>query len=131
MDREARDPFELLDEISDQLQIETAPLMWPCGMGLNFRGIQDLASGSFIAYNDAVPSDEEAGKLEEDVLLAREGLPKFDLATYREGHLSPVYFGSALKNFGVAQLLDALAGNAPSPRAHAAVGRAAEPGGKE
>src|SRR3954471_12718317 len=131
MDREARDPFELLDEISDQLQIETAPMMWPCGMGLNFRGIQDLSNGSFIAFNDAVPSDEEAAKLEEDVLLAREGLPNFDLATYREGHLSPVYFGSALKNFGVAQLLDALAQNAPSPRAQAAVGRAAQPGDKE
>src|SRR5438477_10111764 len=52
MDREARDPFELLDEISDQLQIETAPMMWPCGMGLNFRGIQDLSNGSFIAFND-------------------------------------------------------------------------------
>src|SRR5579871_3299252 len=60
LDREARDPFELLDEISDQLQIETAPMMWPCGMGLNFRGIQDLSNGSFIAFNDAVPSDEEA-----------------------------------------------------------------------
>src|SRR5581483_11006080 len=127
---EARDPFELLDEISDQLQIETAPMMWPCGMGLNFRGIQDL-NGGFIAFNDAVPSDAEADKLEEDVLLAREGLPRFDLATYREGHQSPVYFGSALKNFGVAPLLDALARYAPSPRAQAAQGRAAEPGDKE
>src|SRR5579871_2431945 len=60
MDREARDPLELLDEISDQLQIETAPMMWPVGMGLNFKGIQDLSNGSFIAFNDAVPSDEEA-----------------------------------------------------------------------
>src|SRR6201992_3526706 len=108
MDREARDPFELLDEISDQLQIETAPMMWPCGMGLNFRGVQDLHTGAFIAFNDAVPREEEAAKLAEDVTLAREGLPKFDLATYREGHLSPVYFGSALKNFGVAELLNSL-----------------------
>src|ERR1043166_2324613 len=77
LDREARDPFELLDEISDQLQLDSAPLMWPCGMGLNFRGIQDLSNGSFIAFNDAVPSDEEAAKLEEDVMLAREGLHKF------------------------------------------------------
>src|SRR5579871_3982221 len=60
MDREARDPFELLDEISDQLQIETAPMMWPCGMGLNFRGLQDLSSGAFIAFNDAAPREEEA-----------------------------------------------------------------------
>src|SRR5579871_1144556 len=60
MDREARDPFALMDEISDQLQIETAPMMWPCGMGLNFRGLQDLSSGAFIAFNDAAPREEEA-----------------------------------------------------------------------
>jgi peptide chain release factor 3 len=131
MDREARDPFELLDEISDQLQIETAPMMWPAGMGLNFKGVFDLTGGAFIPFNDGKLDDELKAKLEEDVSLARDGLPQFDLATYREGHLSPVYFGSALKNFGVAQLLDALAQNAPSPRAQAAVGRAAEPGDKE
>src|ERR1700710_3142377 len=76
MDREARDPFELLDEISDQLQIEIAPMMWPAGMGLNFKGIQDLASGSFISFNDGKLDDELKGKLEEDVMLAREGLPR-------------------------------------------------------
>ena len=131
MDREARDPFELLDELSDQLQIETAPMMWPCGMGLNFRGVQDLKTGAFIAYNGAVPRAEEAAKLEEDVSLAAAGLPQFDLATYREGHLSPVYFGSALKNFGVQELLAALAEYAPPPRSQPAIGRAAEPGDKE
>ena len=52
MDREARDPFELLDEISDQLQIETAPMMWPAGMGLNFKGVLDLMSDDFIAFSD-------------------------------------------------------------------------------
>jgi len=131
MDREARDPFELLDEISDQLQIETAPMMWPAGMGQNFKGVRTLADDSFIAFNNAVLDDELKAKLDEDVSVAREGLPQFDLATYREGHLSPVYFGSALKNFGVAQLLDALATNAPSPRSQAAVGRDVEPGDKE
>jgi peptide chain release factor 3 len=131
MDREARDPFELLDEISDQLQIEIAPMMWPAGMGLNFKGIQDLNADRFIAFNDGKLDGELKDKLDEDVTLAREGLPRFDLATYREGHLSPVYFGSALKNFGVAQLLDALADYAPSPRAQAAVGKAAQPGDKE
>src|SRR5215475_6347760 len=103
MDREARDPFELLDEISDQLQIETAPMVWPAGMGLNFKGVQNLADGRFIAFDGAAIDSALMEKLSEDVLLAREGLPSFDLATYREGHLSPVYFGSALKNFGVAE----------------------------
>src|SRR5690349_9942182 len=65
MDREARDPFELLDEIADQLQLETAPMMWPCGMGLNFRGIQDLSNGSFIAFNEGKLDDELRTKLED------------------------------------------------------------------
>ena len=131
MDREARDPFELLDELSDQLQIETAPMMWPAGMGLNFKGVQSLMDDRFIAYNNGKLDDTLKPKLEEDVSLAREGLPVFDLATYREGHLSPVYFGSALKNFGVAELLDGLARYAPPPRAQAALGKSAEPGDKE
>ena len=131
MDREARDPFELLDELSDQLQIETAPMMWPAGMGLNFKGVQSLMDDRFIAYNNGKLDDALKAKLEEDVSLAREGLPVFDLATYREGHLSPVYFGSALKNFGVAELLDGLARYAPPPRAQAALGKSAEPGDKE
>jgi len=131
MDREARDPFELLDEISDQLQIETAPMMWPAGMGLNFKGVYDLGGNAFIPFNDGKLDNELRAKLEEDVMLAQEGLHKFDLATYREGHQSPVYFGSALKNFGVAQLLDSLAQNAPSPRAQATMDRAAQPGDKE
>ena len=131
MDREARDPFELLDEISDQLQIETAPMMWPAGMGLNFKGIQSLMDERFIPFNDGKLDEDLKAKLEEDVTLAREGLPGFDLTTYREGHLSPVYFGSALKNFGVAELLDGLAKYAPPPRSQAAVGKAAQPGDKE
>ena len=52
MDREARDPFELLDEISDQLQLETAPMVWPAGMGLNFKGVLDLASDEFVPFQD-------------------------------------------------------------------------------
>src|SRR6201999_4485435 len=127
MDREARDPFELLDEISDQLQIETAPMVWPAGMGLNFKGVQSLASDKFTSFDGAVLDPALKEKLTEDVLLAREGLPVFDLATYREGHLSPVYFGSALKNFGVAELLGALAAHAPSPRDQSAIGRDVHP----
>jgi peptide chain release factor 3 len=141
MDREARDPFELLDEISDQLQIETAPMEWPVGMGLNFKGVLDLTSNQFVPFssNDRVDhaslskvlDAELKAKLDEDVALVRAGLPAFDLATYRQGHLSPVFFGSALKNFGVAELLHALAAHAPSPREQAALGRAVEPADKE
>ena len=131
MDREARDPFELLDEISDQLQIETAPLLWPAGMGLNFKGVQDLASGTFISFDGATLDPSLKQKLDEDVSLVRDGLPVFDLATYREGHLSPVYFGSALKNFGVAELLAGLATYAPPPRDQPALGRAVKPSDSE
>ena len=131
MDREARDPLELLDEIADQLQIETAPMVWPAGMGLNFKGVEDLASGKFLAFDGATPDAELKRKLHEDVMLAREGLPAFNLATYREGHLTPVYFGSALKNFGVAELLAALAQYAPPPREQAALGRAVKPSDSE
>ena len=141
MDREARDPFELLDEISDQLQLETAPMEWPVGMGLNFKGVLDLTSDQFVPFssNDRVDhaslskvlSADLKARLDEDVALVRAGLPAFDLATYREGHQSPVFFGSALKNFGVSELLHALAAYAPPPREQAALGRAVEPSDKE
>jgi peptide chain release factor 3 len=141
MDREARDPLELLDEISDQLQIETAPMVWPVGMGLNFKGVLDLEADEFVPFGGearighnavtALLGPDLKNKMDEEVLLAREGLPSFDLATYREGHQSPVYFGSALKNFGVAELLGSLAQYAPSPRDQAAVGRLVHPADEE
>jgi peptide chain release factor 3 len=100
-------------------------------MGLNFKGVRNLANDSFISFAGAALDPALKEKLDEDVMLAREGLPAFDLATYREGHLSPVYFGSALKNFGVAELLSALAAWAPSPREQPAVGRAVRPADDE
>ncbi len=137
MDREARDPFELLDEISDQLQLECAPMNWPAGMGLNFRGVYDLYTDQFAVFGRdthvgdnalaALLPAHEKEKLDEDLALAREGLPRFDLATYREGHLTPVFFGSALKNFGVRELIAALAQYAPPPREQAAKGRSVAP----
>ena len=141
MDREARDPLELLDEISDQLQLECAPMLWPSGMGLNFHGVYDLAhdeflrfgSGERIAHDDVAGalSPEVAARLDEDVALARGACPSFDLESYRTGHLTPVYFGSALKNFGVRELLDALARHAPPPRTQASRTRNVEPSDDE
>ncbi|MEI9989959.1 MAG: peptide chain release factor 3 [Rhizomicrobium sp.] len=130
MDREARDPLELLDEISDQLQLECAPMVWPVGMGLNFRGTIDLYTEKFAAFGDRVLADlapADKDKLDEDVELARAGMPRFDHGTYREGHQTPVYFGSALKNFGVRELLSALAKNAPPPGPAPTRGRMVEP----
>src|ERR1700743_2157002 len=71
MDREARDPFELLDEISDQLQIETAPMVWPAGMGLNFKGVRDLSAGQFVPYNDGKVEGALKDAFDEEVELAR------------------------------------------------------------
>jgi peptide chain release factor 3 len=137
MDREARDPLELIDEISDQLQLECAPMVWPVGMGLNFRGTIDLYTEEFTQFGSgeklganalsALLSAQEKDKLDEDVELARSGLPRFDHGTYREGHQTPVYFGSALKNFGVRDLLSALATNAPPPGPAPTRGKTVEP----
>ncbi len=141
MDREARDPFELIDEISDQLQLECAPMMWPAGMGLNLKGVHDLAADEFLRF----PSGERVGRdkltgllsaetltqLDEEVALARGACPVFDADTYRTGHLTPVYFGSALKNFGVRELLDALATHAPPPREQVSRTRTIRPADEE
>ena len=127
MDREARDPFELIDEIADQLQLECVPMNWPLGSGLNFRGVFDLKSQAFLPFKDStrliplneitkVVSDEEGTKLHEDVSLVEGACTPFELATYREGHQTPVYFGSALKKYGVRELLKGLVEYAPPPR---------------
>ena len=141
MDREARDPLDLLDEISDQLQLECAPMVWPVGMGLNFRGTIDLYTEEFSPFGGAgklagsavaaLLTREEKDKLDEDVELARSGMPRFDHGSYREGHQTPVYFGSALKNFGVRDLLGALAANAPPPGPAPTRGRTLAPDDEE
>jgi peptide chain release factor 3 len=111
-------------------------------MGLNFKGIYDLYTDDFVPYGaqghppdriggnalaEFLPEDVKA-KLDEEMELAIGGLARFDAAAYREGHLTPVYFGSALKRFGVRELLDALAEQAPPPRDQAARGRNVHPG---
>jgi peptide chain release factor 3 len=112
-------------------------MVWPVGMGLNFRGTIDLYTEEFSAFGSnerlganavaALLSGEEKDKLDEEVELARSGLPRFDHGSYREGHQTPVYFGSALKNFGVRDLLSALATNAPPPGPAPTRGRMIEP----
>src|SRR5215467_1008504 len=135
MDRESRDPFDLIDEIEKTLALDTAPITWPVGRGRDFVGTIDVESGAVrlldsvatgekqsmtvaevAALNPNLDSATVAGELD----LVREACRRFDLTSFREGHLSPVFFGSALKNFGVKDLLDALAGVAPPPRAQAA-----------
>jgi len=124
VDREGKSAFELLDEVADTLALDVSPQSWPLGMGGTFEGVLDFASGAVSRPEG--PSREFLGKREADAALppdlaeeaelAQAGYPEFDPEAYRSGDLTPVYFGSALKNFGVAELIDAIARHAPPPR---------------
>ena len=135
VDREGRDPFSLLDEVADALALDVVPMSWPVGMGGQFEGVLDFATGN-IARPEG-DSREFLGKIDrlelpqniaDEVDLARGGYPSFDLEAYRQGDLTPVYFGSALKSFGVAALIDALARHAPPPRPQAFLSPSGEQG---
>src|SRR5579872_7032745 len=133
MDRESRDTFELLDEIEKTLALDTAPMTWPIGRGRDFAGTYDLASGEMRLISDdgktVAPQPLDLAALgaknamldvkaaAEELALVKDACKPFDFGSFREGHLTPVFFGSALKNFGVKDLLDALALFAPAPRA--------------
>ncbi|HWU73833.1 MAG TPA: peptide chain release factor 3 [Sphingomonas sp.] len=124
VDREGRPPFELLDEIADVLALDVAPMSWPVGMGGQFQGVLDLTTNTvsrpegdsreFLGKVDDAP--ELPVDIAEEVELAQAGYAAFDAEAYRHGDLTPVYFGSALKDFGVAELIAALAAYAPPPR---------------
>ena len=139
MDREAQDPLELLDEIADKLQLDTAPLYWPAASGQRFAGMQDMRTNEFVCFKKRNADDAEgpgpseriamdgnsiAGVMDESVMeelsegaeLAGEGFPKPDRQAYLEGDLTPIVFGSALRHFGVNELLAALSEFAPGPR---------------
>jgi peptide chain release factor 3 len=148
MDREAQDPFALLDEIHSKLAMDTAPMYWPAASGQRFAGMLDLTTDEFVPFkrleageqgfasqerqkrggNDFLEgvSDDVRAELTETAELAREGLPKFDLKAFREGHLTPVYFGSALRRFGVLELLAGIGAHAPAPEAQKAVAKGVE-----
>ncbi len=124
VDREGRACFDLLDEVADMLALDVSPQSWPVGMGGLFQGILNLSTGhvsrpegdsrEFLGTVDE--SAELPPEVAEEVDLARVGYPEFDLEAYRAGDLTPVYFGSALKNFGVVELIEAIARYAPPPR---------------
>jgi peptide chain release factor 3 len=149
MDREARDPFDLLSEIEQTLALDVTPASWPIGMGRDFKGCYDLLRDRLILMDrthgdrvdegiaceglddpklDELLGEDFAAKLREDVELVRGLCKPFDLTSYREGHLTPVYFGSAINNFGVRELLLGLAEHAPSPRPQKADVRVIDPG---
>jgi peptide chain release factor 3 len=143
MDRESRDPFELLDEIEKTLALDTAPVNWPVGRGRDFIATVEVATGGVrLVEGDAgkagtlremsikevagLNPNLDAGAISGEIELVREACKSLDLQSFLEGHLSPVFFGSALKNFGVGDLLDAIGRLAPPPRAQKADKRMVE-----
>ncbi len=148
LDREGRDPFDLMDEIERQLALEVTPASWPIGMGRDFLGTYDLFTDTLLLFargagervvdpvrctglddpqlGELLPA-EALKKLREDVEMARGLCPPFNIASYRQGHMTPVFFGSALNNFGVRELLRGIAELAPPPRPQPALPRPIEP----
>ncbi len=124
VDREGRPVFEILDEVADALALDVSPQSWPIGMGGQFEGVLAFATGKvsrptgdsreFLGKIDVNPEMPE--EFAEEIELGRIGYPEFDLEAFRNGDMTPVFFGSALKNFGVADLIEAIAKWAPPPR---------------
>lgn len=118
MDREAQDCFSLLDEISSALALDCSPATWPVGRAATFAGTYDLRTRELHgAAKDLPQSDERMIQLSEDLELVEAALPEFDRDSFDAGHLTPVFFGSAMKEIGVTDLLDALVAYGPAPRA--------------
>jgi peptide chain release factor 3 len=136
MDRDGKDPFDLLDELEQELQIQVRPLSWPIEMGVKFKGVYNIYEEKLDLYTpnkqiitesvgikDIYSSELEkhiesdlVEKLRADLELIKGVYPAFEVDTYLQGQLAPVFFGSALNNFGVKELLDCFVRIAPSPR---------------
>ncbi len=146
MDREGRDPFDILDELESELQIKTCPLSWPINQGAKFKGVYNIYEKKLDLFTpnkqrvtekveiDIHKSDLEAHvgeidaeKLRDDLELLQEVYPAFDNNTYKAAETAPVFFGSALNNFGVQELLDCFVEIAPSPKPTQAEERKVDP----
>ena len=143
LDREGRNPIEILDEIESVLKIRCAPVTWPIGIGKRFKGVYDLRSGVTHLFSaqhggrirtgevikglDHPRLDEllgdQADELREDMELVAGASHPLDLDAYRAGDQTPVFFGSAINNFGVEELLRAFVAYAPPPRPRATLQR--------
>ena len=152
MDRDGLDPFDLLDEIEQKLALDVTPASWPIGMGRDFKGCYDLINDKLVLFDrskgdkltesievsglddpklDEILPADQVEKLREDVEMARGLCKPFDQQAYLEGHLTPVYFGSAVNNFGVRELLGGIGSYAPQPRSQTAESREVKPDEKK
>ncbi|SEL69976.1 bacterial peptide chain release factor 3 (bRF-3) [Pseudoxanthomonas sp. GM95] len=148
LDREGKDPIELLDEVETVLGIQCAPVTWPIGMGQRLKGVVHLISGEVHLYEqgrnftrqdstifpslDAPGLAEKIGEkmladLRDELELVQGASNPFDLEAYRAGKQTPVFFGSGVNNFGVQPLLDFFIEHAPSPQQRATTGREVQP----
>jgi len=128
MDREARDPIELLDEVASTLALDTAPATWPIGRANQFIGTYDLRTREIHTTEAVEQSDPRMIAMAEEIDLVRSALPEFDREGFDAGHLTPVFFGSAIREIGVLDLLDALVAFGPTPRAQPADTRVVQSG---
>ncbi len=147
MDREGMAPLDLIADIEDKLQIECVPFSWPIGAGKAFKGVYNLyrkelqlfTPGGQVRHQDALVIsnlndsrldeilDSQAATLRDDVELLKGATASFDADHYGRGNQSPVFFGSAINNFGIRELLDALVEITPGPRPRQAASRTVSP----
>ena len=146
MDREGKDPFDLLDELEEELQISVRPLSWPINQGAKFKGVYNIYEQNLNLFTpdkqkvtekvevdinsqelDERVGERDAEKLREDLELVDGVYPEFDVQTYLDADVAPVFFGSALNNFGVQELLDCFVQIAPCPRPTVAEERTVTP----
>jgi len=147
LDREGREPIELLDEIEDILKIQCTPMTWPIGMGSRLKGVYHLHQDRIYLYDkvgrekaaeirviDGLDSPEAhaelgdlADEFRDEIELVKGACPEFDLDEYLAAKQTPVFFGSALSNFGVKELLDEFVNHAPTPLARESERRRIEP----
>lgn len=135
MDREGRDPFDLLDELEQELEIHVRPLSWPINQGAKFKGVYNIYEEKLDLFTpdkqrvtekvevdvnsselEARIGEDDACKLREDLELVEGVYPDFNVDDYRSARVAPVFFGSALNNFGVQELLNCFVEIAPSPK---------------
>jgi peptide chain release factor 3 len=147
MDREVKEPLALMDEIERELGMEVVPFTWPVGMGKAFHGVMDLREERMRVFS---PGDDRKGQADEilagldnpayadrfgmqyeqaqgEIELLGDAAPPFEMAQFRAGRQTPMFFGSAVNNFGVQEVLDALVDLAPPPGAKAALQREVQP----
>ncbi|MBR0323003.1 MAG: peptide chain release factor 3 [Bacteroidales bacterium] len=146
MDREGRDPFDVLDELEQELQISVRPLSWPINQGVKFKGVYNIYEDQLNLFTpdkqrvtekiavdinstqlEAHIGETDAQQLRDDLELVAGVYPDFDINEYRDATVAPVFFGSALNNFGVQELLDCFVKIAPSPRPTKALERDVTP----